>query len=87
MGCMNNTFQCDCQSHTHCGHLRWTVGEQQIITSWNWTSRPLVVPHDSFEVGSQNRLKLDKISCRDLYDAELLSKTYTSKSQTSTKLE
>jgi len=40
MGCMNNTFPHDCQSHTHCGHLRWTVGEQQIITSWNSTSRP-----------------------------------------------
>ena len=40
MGCMNNTFPCDGQSHTHCGHLRWTVGEQQIITSWNWTPRP-----------------------------------------------
>jgi len=31
------------------------------------------------------RLKLDKISCRDFYDTELLSKTYTSKSQMSTK--
>jgi len=27
------------------------------------------------------RLKLDKTFCRDFYDAELLSKTYTSKSQ------
>jgi len=31
------------------------------------------------------KLKLDKISCRDFYDAELLSKTYTSKSQMRTK--
>jgi len=23
MGCMNNTFPHDCQSHTHCGCLRW----------------------------------------------------------------